>query len=34
MIVEKPFDAKTLRRVIEAAAQQRPSGIGTVPVRR
>ena len=34
MIVEKPFDAKTLRRVIEAAAQQRPSGIGTVQVRR
>jgi signal transduction histidine kinase/ActR/RegA family two-component response regulator len=34
MIVEKPFDAKTLRRVIEAAAQQRPSGIGTTPARR
>ena len=34
MIVEKPFDAKALRRVIEAAAQLRPSGIGIVPPRR
>jgi signal transduction histidine kinase len=34
MIVEKPFDAKALRRVIEAAAQLRPSGIGVVSPRR
>jgi signal transduction histidine kinase/ActR/RegA family two-component response regulator len=33
MIVEKPFDAKALRRVIEAAAQLKPSGIATTPRR-
>jgi CheY-like chemotaxis protein len=33
MIVEKPFDAKALRRVIESAAQLRPSGINVVPRR-
>jgi signal transduction histidine kinase/CheY-like chemotaxis protein len=34
MIVEKPFDAKALRRVIEAAAQLRPPGMGTTQTRR
>jgi len=34
MIVEKPFDAKALRQVIEAAAQLRPAVSGVVPPRR
>jgi len=34
MIVEKPFDAKALRRVIETAAQLRPSGVGSMQPRR
>jgi signal transduction histidine kinase/PAS domain-containing protein len=33
MIVEKPFDAKALRRVIETAALLRPSGINVIPRR-
>ena len=33
MIVEKPFDSKALRRVIETAAALRPSGINVIPRR-